>query len=148
MLSFSFRLQLQSIACRQAQVPYILLSGQVRSRVILVTAFGIFGSAIYSHNCGWTHGPCRTFTSLMRKTHRYWIDIKDAKGSIILCVAADWDGDDRRAGVAMILRLGGVLDPTSASSQCSGQDVGGTIDVDRMGASLEAITPLKKRPPH
>jgi hypothetical protein len=84
----------------------------------------------------------------MRKTHRYWIDIKDAKGSIILCVAADWDGDDRRAGVAMISRLDGVLDPTSASSQSSGEDVGGTIDVDRVGASLDPITPLKKRPPH
>ena len=131
MLCFSFRLQLQWIACRQAQVPYILLSGQVRSRVILVTAFGILCSAICSQNCGWTHGPCRTFTSPMRKTHRYWIDIKDAKGSIILCVAADWDGDDRRAGVALILRLDGVLDSTSASSQSSGEDVGGTIDVER-----------------
>jgi hypothetical protein len=84
----------------------------------------------------------------MRKTHRYWIEIKDAKGSTILCVAVDWNGDDRRAGVATILRLDGVLDPTSSSRQCSGQDVGRNIDVDRMGASLEAITPAKKRPRH
>jgi hypothetical protein len=84
----------------------------------------------------------------MQKTHRYWIEIKDNKGSTILCVAADWDGDDRRAGVATILRLDGVLDRTSSSSQCLGQDVGGNIDVDRMGASLDAITPLKKRPRH
>ena len=84
----------------------------------------------------------------MQKTHRYWIEIKDTKGSTILCVAADWDGDDRRAGVATILRLDGVLDCTSASSQCFGQDVGGNIDVNRMGAALEAITPLKKRPRH
>jgi hypothetical protein len=82
----------------------------------------------------------------MRKTHRYWIEIKDAKGSTILCVAADWDGDDRRAGVATILRLDGVLDRTSASSQC--QDVGRNIDVDRMAASLDAITSAKKRPRH
>ena len=84
----------------------------------------------------------------MRKAHRYWIEIKDAKGSTILCVAADWDGDDRRAGVATILRLDGVLDRTSASGQCLSQDVGRNIDVDRMGASLDAITPLKKRPRH
>lgn len=80
----------------------------------------------------------------MQKTHRYWIEIKDTKGSTILCVAADWD--DRRAGVATILRLDGVLDRTSASGQCLSQDVGRNIDVDRMGASLDAITPLKKRP--
>ena len=84
----------------------------------------------------------------MQKTHRYWIEIKDAKGSTILCVAADWDGDGRRAGVATILRLDGVLDRTSASSQCSGQDVGKNINVDRMGASLGAITPQKKRLRH
>ncbi len=84
----------------------------------------------------------------MRKTHRYWIEIKDGKGSTILCVAADWDGDDRRAGVATILRLDGVLDRTSASRQCSGQDAGRNIDVDRMGASLDAITPAKKRVRH
>lgn len=84
----------------------------------------------------------------MRKTHRYWIEIKDSKGSTILCVAADWDGDDRRGGVATILRLDGVLDRPSASGQCSGQDVGRNIDVDRMGASLDTITPAKKRPRH
>ena len=83
----------------------------------------------------------------MRKTHRYWIEIKDARGSIILCVAADWDGDARRAGVATILRLDGVLDRTCASSQCSAQDVERNIDVDRMGASLDAIT-AKKRSRH
>ena len=82
----------------------------------------------------------------MQKTHRNWIEIKDTKGSTILCVAADWDGDDRRAGVATILRLDGVLDRTSASGQCLSQDMGRNIDVDRMGASLDAITPLKKRP--
>ena len=58
----------------------------------------------------------------MQKTHRNWIEIKDTKGSTILCVAADWDGDDRRAGVATILRLDGVLDRTSASGRCLSQD--------------------------
>jgi hypothetical protein len=84
----------------------------------------------------------------MQKTRRYWIEIKDAKGSTILCVAADWDGDDRRAGVATILRLDGVLERTSASSQCSGQDMGRNINVERMDAVFDTITPLKKRPRH
>ena len=86
--------------------------------------------------------------SLMRKTRRYWIEIKDARGSIVLSTAVDWDGDERRVAVAKILRLDGVLDPTSAPTECSGQDVGRNIDVDRMGASLAVIPPTKKKPQH
>jgi hypothetical protein len=81
--------------------------------------------------------------------HRYWIEIKDAKGSIILSIAAAWDGNDRRASIATILRLDGVQDPTSAASQCSGQDVGRNIDADTMDASsLDVVRPTKKNPRH
>ena len=57
------------------------------------------------------------------------------------------DRDDRRAGVATILPLDGVLDRTCASSQCSAQDVERNIDVDSMSASLDAIT-AKRRSRH
>jgi hypothetical protein len=84
----------------------------------------------------------------MRKTDRYWIEIKDAKGAIVLSTAVDWNGDERRVAVAKILRLDGVLDSTSAPTECSGQDGRRNIDVDRMGASLAVVTPAKKKPRH
>ena len=54
-------------------------------------------------------GPS-SFTSHMRKPRRYSITIKDAEGSIVFATAAVWDGDDRRAAVAKILRLDGVIE--------------------------------------
>jgi hypothetical protein len=84
----------------------------------------------------------------MRKTRRYWIEIKDAKGSIVFATAAVWDGDDRRAAVAKILRLNGVLEPPSLPSHRLGQDVATNIDVERMSTSFVITTPAKKKPRH
>jgi hypothetical protein len=86
----------------------------------------------------------------MRKKRRYWIEIKDAKGSILLAAAAVWDGRDRRAAVAKILRLDGVLEAPSFPSQRSGEDVdvATNIDVERMAASFVITTPAKKKPQH
>jgi hypothetical protein len=84
----------------------------------------------------------------MRKTHRYSIKIKDAKGSIVFATAAVWDGHDRRAAVAKILRLDGVLEPPSFPSHRSGQDMATKIDIERMAASFVITTPAKKKPRH
>jgi hypothetical protein len=45
------------------------------------------------------------------RTHRYSIEIKDAKGQSVLFTAADWNKDDLRVAVARILRLEGVIEP-------------------------------------
>ena len=86
----------------------------------------------------------------MPKTHprRYLIEIKDAKGTVLFCTAAYWGGDDRRAAVAKILRLHGVLEPPSFPSHRSGEDVATNIDVERMAASFVITTPAKKKPRH
>ena len=84
----------------------------------------------------------------MRKTRRYSLKIKDAKGSILLAAAAVWDGPDRRAAVAKILRLDGVLEAPSFSSQRSGEDVATDLDVERITASFAISTPAKKKPRH
>ena len=84
----------------------------------------------------------------MRKSDRYWIEIKDAKGSVVLSAAAVWDGDDRRLAIATILRLDGVLEPPSFPSQSSGQNVEGNSDIERIVAPLSVITPAKKTPRH
>jgi hypothetical protein len=84
----------------------------------------------------------------MRKTRRYWIEIKDAKGSIVFAAAAVWGGHDRRAAVAKILRLHGVLEPPSFPIHRSGEDVTTNFDVERMAASFVITTPAKKKPRH
>ena len=84
----------------------------------------------------------------MRKTHRYWIEIKDAKGSIVFATAAFWDGPDRRAAVAKILRLDGVLEAPSFSSQRSGEHLATNIDIERMAAPFAITAPAKKKPRH
>jgi hypothetical protein len=83
----------------------------------------------------------------MRRTRRYSLKIKDAKGSIVLAAAAVWDGHDRRAAVAKILRLDGVLEAPSPS-QRSGEDVATNLDVERMAASFAITAPAKKKPRH
>jgi hypothetical protein len=45
------------------------------------------------------------------RTHRYSIEIKDAKGQSVLFTAADWNKYDLRVAVARILRLDGVIEP-------------------------------------
>jgi hypothetical protein len=84
----------------------------------------------------------------MRRTRRYSLQIKDAKGSIVFATAAFWDGHDRRAAVAKILRLDGVLEAPSFPSQRSGEDVATNLDVERMAASFAITTPAKKKPRH
>jgi methylmalonyl-CoA mutase cobalamin-binding subunit len=84
----------------------------------------------------------------MRKTRRYSLQIKDAKGSIVFATAAVWDGHDRRAAVAKILRLDGVLEAPSFPSQRSGEDAATNLDVERMAASFTIATAAKKKPRH
>jgi hypothetical protein len=84
----------------------------------------------------------------MRKTRRYSLKIKDAKGSIVFATAAVWDGHDRRAAVAKILRLDGVLEAPSFPSHWSGQDVATNLNIERMAASFAITTPAKKKPRH
>jgi hypothetical protein len=84
----------------------------------------------------------------MRKPRRYSLKIKDAKGSIVFATAAFWDGPDRRAAVAKILRLDGVLEAPSFSSQRSGEHLATNIDVERITASFAISTPAKKKPRH
>jgi hypothetical protein len=45
------------------------------------------------------------------RTHRYSIEIKNAKGQSVLFTAADWNKDDLHVAVARILRLDGVIEP-------------------------------------
>ncbi|MEA2810184.1 MAG: hypothetical protein QOJ17_4325 [Rhodospirillaceae bacterium] len=47
--------------------------------------------------------------SAMARTRRYSIQIKDANGKSVLFTAVHWDEENRRAAVAQILRLDGVL---------------------------------------
>jgi hypothetical protein len=82
----------------------------------------------------------------MRKPHRYSITVKDAKGSIVFATAAVWDVDDRRAAVAKILRLDGVVEAPCFSVHC--QDVASILDVERMTASFATTAPAKKKPWH
>lgn len=51
-----------------------------------------------------------SFAMPKTRTRRYSIEIKDAKGRSVLFTVADWDEGDRRAAVAHILRLDGVLE--------------------------------------
>ena len=46
---------------------------------------------------------------------RYSIEIKDAEGRSVLFTVADWDEDERRAAIARLLRLDGVLEANSSS---------------------------------
>ena len=82
----------------------------------------------------------------MRRTRRYSLQIKDAKGSIVFAAAAVWDGDDRRVAVAKILRLDGVLEaPTFPDHR---QYAATDLDVERMAASFAIATAAKKKPRH
>jgi hypothetical protein len=80
------------------------------------------------------------------RTHRYSIEIKDAKGSVVLSTAAVWDEHDRRIAIARILRLDGVLDANLCSETLVRQYV--RQDSEGMVASLTNITPAKKKPRH
>jgi hypothetical protein len=51
-----------------------------------------------------------SFAMPKTRTRRYSIEIKDAECRSVLFTVADWDEDDRRAAVAQILRLDGVLE--------------------------------------
>jgi hypothetical protein len=84
----------------------------------------------------------------MRKTRRYSLKIKDAQGSIVLAAVAVWDGHDRRAAVAKILRLDGVLAAPLLSEPALGEDVATNLDVERMAASFAITAPAKKKPRH
>ena len=84
----------------------------------------------------------------MRKPRRYSLKIKDAKGSIVFATAAFWDGPDRRAAVAKILRFDGVLEAPSFSSQRSGEHLATNIDIERMAAPFAITAPAKKKPRH
>jgi hypothetical protein len=83
-----------------------------------------------------------SITSRMRRTRRYSLQIKDAQGSIVLAAVAVWDGHDRRAAVAKILRLDGVLEAPAFPSLRSGEDV--ATNLERMAASF--TTSAKKKP--
>jgi hypothetical protein len=90
----------------------------------------------------WTPSRPSSFTSRMRKTHRYSIKINNENGSIVFATVAVWDGHDRRAAVAKILGLDGVLEPPSFPSHRSSQDVATNIDLERMAALPRAtVTP-------
>jgi len=79
----------------------------------------------------------------MRKPGRYSITIKDAKGSIVFATAAVWDGDGRRAAVAKLLRLDGVVEVPCFPAHR--QDVASIFDVKRMAASFATAAPTKKK---
>jgi len=72
--------------------------------------------------------------------------VKDAKGSVVLATAAVWDGDDRHAAVAKILRLDGVVEAPCFPDHC--QDVASILDVERMTASFATTASAKKKPRH
>jgi hypothetical protein len=78
----------------------------------------------------------------MRIPGRYSTTIKDAKGSIVFATAAVWDGDDRRATVANLLRLDGVVE--APRFLVHRQDVASIFDVERMAAFFAAAAPRKK----
>jgi hypothetical protein len=82
----------------------------------------------------------------MRRTRRYSLQIKDAKGSIVFAAAAVWDGDDWRVAVAKILRLDGVLEAPSFPDyrQYAATD----LDTERMAGSFAITPPAKKKPRH
>jgi hypothetical protein len=94
------------------------------------------------------HTLCKRRGMPKTHSHRYLIEIKDAKGAVLFSAAAYWGGDNRRAAVAKILRLGGVVEPPSVPSHRSGQNVAANIDVERMAASFVITTPAKKKPRH
>ena len=78
----------------------------------------------------------------MRKTRRYSIQIKDAKGPIVFATAAFWDGDDRRIAVAKILRLNGVAEAPSSPTHSLYQDLATNFEA----ASFALSAPAKKNP--
>jgi hypothetical protein len=80
----------------------------------------------------------------MRKTCRYSIQIKDAKGSVVFATGAFWDGDDRRIAVAKILRLDGVIEAPSCPFHSPDPDLATNFDA----ASFAISTPAKKNPRH
>jgi hypothetical protein len=82
----------------------------------------------------------------MRKPGRYSITINVAKGSIVFATAAVWDGDDRRAAIAKLLRLDGVVEAPCYSVHR--QDVGSIFDVEGMAASFATAAPTKKKSRH
>ena len=86
-----------------------------------------------------------SITSRMRRTRRYSLQIKDAQGSIVLATVAVWDGHDRRAAVAKILRLDGVLE--APSSPDHRQYAATDLDVERV-ASFAITASAKKKPRH
>jgi hypothetical protein len=53
------------------------------------------------------------------RTHRYSIEIKDAKGQSVLFTVADWNKYDLRLALARILRLDGVTEPLLSSESVS-----------------------------
>ena len=75
----------------------------------------------------------------MRKTRRYWLGIKDAKGSIVFATDAFWDGDDRRVAVAKILHLDGVVEAPSSPIHSPGQDLA-------INLAFSVSAPAKKNP--
>jgi len=79
----------------------------------------------------------------MRRPGRYSITIKGAKGSIVFATAAVWDGDGRRAAVAKLLRLDGVVEVPCFPVHR--QDVASIFDVERMAASFATAAPTKKK---
>jgi hypothetical protein len=70
------------------------------------------------------------------------------RSKIVLATAAVWDGDDRRAAVAKILRLDGVVEAPCFPVHCSSQDVASILDVERMAASFATTALAKKKPRH
>jgi hypothetical protein len=80
----------------------------------------------------------------MRKPSRYSITIKDAKGSIVFATAAVWDGDDRRAAIAKLLRLDGVVEAPCYPIHRQAS----IFDVERMAASFATTAPTTKKSRH
>ena len=78
-----------------------------------------------------------------KRIHRYWIEIKDAKGSILFSTSAIWDGNERHLAIARIMRLDGVLE-ANISEPALRQYVG--QDSDETVASSTVVSLAKKKP--
>ena len=73
-----------------------------------------------------------------KRIHRYWIEIKDAKGSIVFFTSTIWDGNERRLAIAKITRLDGGLEDDLSLRQRSERNAGKV-------ASLAPLTEKKHR---
>jgi hypothetical protein len=85
----------------------------------------------------------RSWSMPKLRKHQYSIEIRNAKGQVVVFTKADWNSHELRLALAQLLRLDGVIEPLTISPL-----LGKDGESPKLAESLVLIGFAKKNPRH